>query len=128
MTKIGVDLGEEVCRIHAISEQLHGERWPHPLHVRRVARVGFRQITQSDEASVAALEHASVRVVAIVHPFDLSDAALAMRCLVAAVDLITLIIKDCVQVDLSEANGVQRTDSVILEDLVIDDVLLMLSI
>ena len=128
LTKVGVDVCEGVCRIFAISEQLHGERWPHPPHVRRIARIGCAQVTQSDEASVAALEHASVRVVAIVHPFDLSDAALAMRCLVAAVELVTLIIKDCVQVELSEANGVQRTDSVILEDLVIDDVLLMLSI
>ena len=128
MTKIGVDLGLDICRIFAISEQLYGERWPHPRHVRRVARVGFAQVTQSDEACVAALEHASVGVVAIVHPFDLSNTALTMCCLVATVELVTLVVEDCVQVDLSEANGVQRTYSGILEELVIDDVLLMFSI
>ena len=93
---IHAELGNDVGRVDAVAEELDTDAWRHVM----VCIVDFEGRAQTNKASIASAEHASVMMISQADPGSLGHIAYAVEGLLAAVELITLLIPASSRFDL----------------------------
>ena len=133
LTAFPVLVGDKVCRVHAVAEELECHCWLErevlPRSQVLAWRDDWRLSAKAHEAGVSTLEYTSVVVLLEVDPLDLGNVALHVDYLLSAVHLVADFVERLIHIVREKTALIHTTaDRSILCDLVPEDVSLVLAI